>query len=114
MEFTPVTEADIPKRSRGAGGASATLVDNFIASGVSDAVVNLDADKKVESVRATLGNYVKRHELPVKVYTVSGQLYLKRGDQYAAEHRAANANGNATASATAQTAPSVDDLAASS
>lgn len=77
MQFTPITEAELPKRSRG-NTASGDLLNGFVDANIELAKVELEDGAKVPSVRSTLTNYIKAHGLPVKVTTVGTEVFLKR------------------------------------
>lgn len=81
MQFTAIERNDIPKVSKRESAASTELFDSFLSSGAQVARINLDeTDKKLASVRSSLQNYVKRHDLAVKVFTRGNELYLERTD----------------------------------
>lgn len=103
MQFTPISRADIPKSSVRESKVSTALFNGFLESGAEVAKIELeDSDKKLASVRSTLQNYVKRHELNIKVFTRGSDLYLERlpeGTNVAEANDAANAESDELANA---------------
>lgn len=105
MKFQAVTRDQIPATRTREGKVSTALVKGFLDSGLELVQVDVsDQDKKMESIRSTVSNYVKRHELPVKVFTAGGNLYLELSEEAKAKYvrenaeaKAAQSNGNATA-----------------
>lgn len=79
MKFTPVNREDIPKSTK-PSSKSATVIREFMNAGVDVGQVELDPDndKPVESIRSSLDNYIQRHNLPLRVFTSAGQLYLDK------------------------------------
>lgn len=103
MQFTPVNREDIPTTRKREGKVSTALITAFLDAGVELVQVDTsDSDKKMESVRSTIANYVKRHELPVKVFTAGGGLYLERSDEAQAKYQRENADAAAKAKATTE------------
>lgn len=119
ITFSPVNREDIPASSTRSTSESAQLFDAFLNSDAELVQVNIEFDddadaeakaSKVASVRSTLGNYIDRHNKPVKLFTRNGNLYMERiSDEEAAERKAklearraekasAESNGEATAS----------------
>lgn len=75
----PVSRDEIPAVGTRAGGVSAGMVKDFLESGNDIVAVEPeDGDKSIASIRSTLGNFVKRHDVPVKVFTRGGSLYLEK------------------------------------
>lgn len=107
MQFTEVKREDIPRTRSREGKVSTSLIKGFLDSGLELVQVDVsDQDKKMESIRSTVANYVKRHELPVKVFTAGGNLYLEASVEAQAKYVAENAaasNGSATAATEAAT-----------
>lgn len=100
MQFTPVSRDGIPRTRTREGKVSTALIQGFLDSG--EELVQVDVsgqDKKMESVRSTIANYVKRHELPVKVFTAGGGLYLEASTEAQAKYAKENAEAAAKASA---------------
>lgn len=105
MQFTPVSRDSIPKTRTREGKVSTALITGFLDSGEELVQVDTsDSDKKMESVRSTIANYVKRHELPVKVFTAGGNLYLEHSTEAQAKYQRENAEAEAKANSNGQAA----------
>lgn len=102
LQFVPVNRTDVPKRTRAGGdGATATFVANFLASDVEVAAIPVPDGAKLESIRATLGNFLRRQELPARVFTRSKALFIESGEEHTIAHKNANAKAAAKAATTA-------------
>jgi hypothetical protein len=82
IKFTAVSRDAIPAKATRANSASASLLKEFLAAvpAGSDNVAKVDldeGDKTVESIRSTLQNYVNRHDLPIRLFTSGGNLYME-------------------------------------
>ena len=81
MNLRPVSREDIPQSNTREGKVSTGIFREFLASGEEVVQVELEEDgKSIGSVRSTLSNYVKRHNLPVRVFTAGGNLYIERAE----------------------------------
>ncbi len=78
ISLTPVNRSDIPAVSTRQSSESARLFREFMESDSEVVAVTLEDADKLASARSTLGNYVKRHELPVRLFTRNGNLYLEK------------------------------------
>lgn len=79
MQFKPISREDIPKTSTREGSVSSALFREFLDSDAEVAQIATDGEEKsLASIRSTLSNYVDRHDLPVNVFTRSGNLYIER------------------------------------
>ena len=106
MQFTAVTRDSIPQTRTREGKVSTALITGFLESGLELVQVDTsDQDKKMESIRSTVSNYVKRHELPVKVFTAGGNLYLELSEEAKAKYQKENAEAKAKESTNGSTAP---------
>lgn len=106
MQFTQVNKEDIPQTRTREGKVSTALIKAFLDSEIDLAQVDTSGqDKKMESVRSTIANYVKRHELAVKVFTAGGNLYLERSEEAKAKYVKENAEAKAKEASNGQTAP---------
>lgn len=79
MKITEIDPADLPTVNARENSASAQLFKQFNESAATLIQVELDeTDKSVASVRSTMGNYVQRHKLNIRVFTRGGNLYLQK------------------------------------
>lgn len=79
--FRKIDPSELPVRTGRESKVSAALVNDFVdGTEVGDiAAVELGPqDKSVASVRATLTNYVDRHQKPIRVFTRGGSLFMER------------------------------------
>lgn len=105
--FTKVDPSSIVRTRSREGKVSTALVASFLDATTEGDVVQVDVtdtDKKMESVRSTVSNYVRRHELPVKVFTANGSLYMERSEAQKAEYAKLNADAEAKAKSNGQSA----------
>lgn len=82
MRFVPVTRDELPVSGRPTS-RSASLFKEFLESDTEIMEIELDpeaGDKTPESVRSSLDNYVTRHDLPIKVFTRAGRLFIEQSD----------------------------------
>lgn len=85
MNLKPVSRDEIPQSNTREGKVSTGLFREFMESGQEVVQVELEeGGKSLGSVRSTLSNYVKRHNLPVRVFTAGGNLYIERSEATAA------------------------------
>ncbi len=119
MTFTPVNREDIPAVSTRTTSESAVLFEGFLASETEIAMVGIeheaDADAeaqaaKIASVRSTLGNYIDRHSLAVKLFTRNSALYMEKitADEVATRKAKLEAKRAAKAGVTVEAEPEAD------
>lgn len=81
MNLRPVSRDEIPQSNTREGKVSTGVFREFLASGEDVVQVELEeGGKSIGSVRSTLSNYVKRHNLPVRVFTAGGNLYIEKAE----------------------------------
>lgn len=88
MTFTPQFEPVDPDQARTIIGMqeskiSFPILQGFVDSGQSFARLSQDSfnGRKVSSLYQSLNNYLRKHDMPIKVLQRDGQIYLKRTDQ---------------------------------
>lgn len=98
MDFEPVNIEDLPESTRGRNGSNSNeLVDSFLASPHTTVKVNTGLDgaegekldtakKRTASIRSSAGTYIERLELPVRLFTRGGAIYLHKDDSMPAQH----------------------------
>ncbi len=114
MEFVAISRDELPVSGR-PSSKSAQLFEGFLASGAEVAEVALGEDDKTpESVRSSLDNYIQRHDLPVKVFTRGGRLFIETSDTKPSERpkkaRKARNSDNGTEATTEGTEVAADEL----
>lgn len=131
LTFVPVDADSIPKAITRSTSKSGDFFTGFLESDVAVAQVNL-ADQKIESVRSGLQNYIVRHDIPVRLFSRAGNLYMERlspeqhveykaeladksakraprGSKKAAREAAGNGVATDVTAPEAETAPEVDE-----
>lgn len=82
VSFVPVDPANIPRTRAGRRGRVAyPIIKSFMES--NNLCVKLDTEgtqQKQTSLRACLNSYIVNHDMPVKVFSSNGDLYLMRLD----------------------------------
>jgi hypothetical protein len=82
VKFVPVDPADLESlRGRGRkGGVSYPILKGFLDSEQYLVKLELDEGQTPSKVGPTLGQYIKSHDLPIKLFRRSGDIYLLRLD----------------------------------
>lgn len=82
MKFEPVAPEDIPNfRESHRGRVSYPIVKSFLETNI--VVAKLDRtgmQNSMQSLSSCLTSYIRNHDLPIKLFTRQGQLYLMRTD----------------------------------
>lgn len=82
MKLVPVDPDDIPNIREGhRGRVSYPILKTFLESG--QVLVLLDRtgiQQSLQSLSSSLNAYIRNHDLPVKMFTRKGQIYLMRLD----------------------------------
>lgn len=82
VKFEEVDPNEIPNFREGhRGRVSYPILKSFLETGMS--VAKLDRtgmQQSLQSLNSSLGAYIRNHELPVKLFTRGGEIYLMRLD----------------------------------
>ena len=80
--FTEVDPAQIEDHRLGRRGRiSYSIIKSFMESGMYCAKLNREeVSKKPEYLKTLLGGYVKRHDLPIRIFLAQGDVHLLRLD----------------------------------
>lgn len=82
MKLVPVSPEEFPDLREGRRGrVSYPLLKTFLETG--ERLVMLDRtgmQQSLQSLTSSLGGYIRSHNLPIKLITRSGQIYLARTD----------------------------------
>lgn len=99
ITFEPVDITDIPESNRGRNGAGTNeVVDSFLQSPHTTVKVQTGLDglegeelkaaqKRTASIRSSASTYIERLELPVKLFTRDGAIYLHKDESMPEVHR---------------------------
>jgi hypothetical protein len=82
VSFTPVDPAELETNRLGRRGrVSYPLIKSFLESGHKLVKLDLEGlDKNPQYLRSVLTSYIKNHDLPVKLFSVQGDMHLMRLD----------------------------------
>ena len=82
VKFIPVDPKDIPNHREGRRGrVSYPLTKSFLESGMYMAQLDRTGiQQSLQSLQSCLFSYIRNHELPIKMFTRSGQIYFLRLD----------------------------------
>lgn len=82
VQFIDVDPKDVPNHREGRRGrVSYPILKSFLET--NKYIVQLDRtgmQQSFQSLYSCLGNYIKSHDLPIKLFSRSGELYLMRTD----------------------------------
>ena len=82
VDMTPVDPSEVPRTRAGRRGRVAyPIIKSFMES--DHMMVKLDtagAQQSMVSLRSCLTSYVRNHDLPVRVFSADGEMYLMRLD----------------------------------
>jgi hypothetical protein len=82
MKFVPVDPKDMPNFREGRRGrVSYPLLKSFLETNLPIAMLDRTGmQNSLQALMSSLGAYIRNHELPIKMVTRSGQIYLIRTD----------------------------------
>jgi hypothetical protein len=82
VKFIDVDPDSVPRFTEGRRGrVSYPILKSFLETGKT--LVQLDRtgiQQSLQSLNSSLGAYIRSHNLPVKIFTRSGEIYLMRTD----------------------------------
>jgi len=82
VTFTAVDPATLETNRLGRRGrVSYPLIKSFLEANIKLAKLDLDGlDKNPQYLRSVLTSYIKNHDLPIKLFSVQGDMHLMRLD----------------------------------
>lgn len=82
VKFIDIDPDEIPRFSEGRRGrVSYPILKSFLETG--KILVMLDRtgiQQSLQNLNSSMNSYIRSHDLPIKLFTRSGQLYLMRTD----------------------------------
>jgi hypothetical protein len=82
VKFVPVDPDDVPNfRESRRGRVSYPILKSFLETGMVMAKLDRTGiQQSLQSLNSSLGAYIRNHNLPIKMFTRRGEIYLARTD----------------------------------